>query len=174
MYPELAENFLRERAAGTLTPEPLLPPGFAASGPARTAPTDFNVTVHGETYNVRVTGSGHPGSGLRPYYVYIDGMPEEVMVETLGETGLSTASTGTLRPRPAHAGHLTTPMPGVIVAVNCQPGDQVKAGDPLLVVEAMKMENEIQASVTGTIIAVHVHKGDSVHPDESLLEIQPA
>lgn len=174
MYPELAENFLRERAAGTLAPEPLLPPGFAASGPARTAPTDFNVTVHGETYNVRVTGSGHPGSGLRPYYVYIDGMPEEVMVETLGETGLSTAATGTLRPRPAHAGHLTTPMPGVIVAVNCQPGDQVKAGDPLLVVEAMKMENEIQASVTGTVIAVHVHKGDSVHPDESLLEIQPA
>lgn len=62
----------------------------------------------------------------------------------------------------------------MIVAVNCQPGDQVKAGDPLLVVEAMKMENEIQASVTGTVIAVHVHKGDSVHPDESLLEIQPA
>lgn len=174
MYPELAEIFLRERAAGTLKPEPLLPPGFATQGAVRSAPTDFNVTVHGETYNVRVTGSGHPGAGLRPYYVYIDGMPEEVMVETLGEAGLSASPGGSARPRPAHAGHVTTPMPGVIVTVHRQPGDQVKAGDPLLVVEAMKMENEIQAPITGTVIAVHVQKGDSVHPDESLLEIQPA
>lgn len=174
MYPELAEIFLRERAAGTLKPEPLLPPGVTTQGAARSAPTDFNVTVHGETYNVRVTGSGHPGAGLRPYYVYIDGMPEEVMVETLGEAALSASSGGSARPRPAHAGHVTTPMPGVIVAVHRQPGDQVKAGDPLLVVEAMKMENEIQAPITGTVIAVHVQKGDSVHPDESLLEIQPA
>jgi len=37
----------------------------------------------------------------------------------------------------------------------------------------MKMENEIQASTTGTVVAVHVKKGDSVTPDESLLEIQP-
>jgi pyruvate carboxylase subunit B len=42
-----------------------------------------------------------------------------------------------------------------------------------LVIEAMKMENEIQAAKTGTVVAVHVTKGDTVTPDESLLEIQP-
>ena len=52
-------------------------------------------------------------------------------------------------------------------------GDKVKAGDGVLVIEAMKMENEIQASTTGTVVAVHVTKGDAVTPDESLLEVQP-
>jgi len=64
-------------------------------------------------------------------------------------------------------------MPGTIVAVKVNVGDKVKAGDGVLVIEAMKMENEIQASKTGTVVAVHVAKGDTVTPDESLLEIQP-
>ena len=64
-------------------------------------------------------------------------------------------------------------MPGAVVAVPRQVGDNVQAGDPVLVVEAMKMENEIQAPISGTIIAIYVTKGDSVTPDEALLEIQP-
>ena len=64
-------------------------------------------------------------------------------------------------------------MPGTIVAVKVAVGDKVNAGDGVLVIEAMKMENEIQASKTGTVVAVHVTKGDTVTPDESLLEIQP-
>ena len=52
-------------------------------------------------------------------------------------------------------------------------GDKVKAGDGVLVIEAMKMENEVQSAVSGTVVAVHVAKGDAVTPDESLLEIQP-
>ena len=65
-------------------------------------------------------------------------------------------------------------MPGSIVEVKVKAGDQVQAGDAVLVIEAMKMENEIQAPKSGIIVAVHVAKGDSVTPDESLLEIQPA
>jgi len=64
-------------------------------------------------------------------------------------------------------------MPGTIVAVKVKTGDKVTAGDGVLVIEAMKMENEIQASKTGTVVAVHVAKGDTVTPDESLIEIQP-
>jgi pyruvate carboxylase subunit B len=64
-------------------------------------------------------------------------------------------------------------MPGTIVAVKAKVGDKVKAGDGVLVIEAMKMENEIQASTTGVVVAIHVAKGDTVTPDESLLEIQP-
>jgi len=64
-------------------------------------------------------------------------------------------------------------MPGTIVAVKVNVGDKVKAGDGVLVIEAMKMENEIQAATTGVVVAVNVAKGDTVTPDEALLEIQP-
>ena len=63
-------------------------------------------------------------------------------------------------------------MPGTIVDVKVKVGDKVNAGDAVLVIEAMKMENEIQAPTSGIVIAVHVKKGDTVTPDETLLEIQ--
>ncbi|MDP3482221.1 MAG: biotin/lipoyl-containing protein, partial [Sulfuricella sp.] len=62
---------------------------------------------------------------------------------------------------------------GTIVDVLVAPGTKVKAGDPVLVIEAMKMENEVQAPINGTVINVWVAKGDSVTPDEALVEIQP-
>ena len=64
-------------------------------------------------------------------------------------------------------------MPGTVVAVKVNVGDKVNAGDGVLVIEAMKMENEIQAATSGVVVAIHVIKGDTVTPDESLLEIQP-
>jgi len=62
-------------------------------------------------------------------------------------------------------------MPGTIVDVLVKVGDTVAEGDPVLVTEAMKMETEIQAPISGTVKAVHVSKGDSVNPDETLIEI---
>ncbi|MGZ8271595.1 MAG: sodium-extruding oxaloacetate decarboxylase subunit alpha [Methylophilus sp.] len=184
MFPDIGETFLQERNAGSLTPEPLLTKEAVSTNASRYAPSEFNVTLHGETFNIKVTGSGHAGEEKRPFYVSVDGIAEEVIVETLdeiqvsgsGSTGNSKKknnNTGSGRPRPSHAGCVTTAMPGTIVAVKVNIGDKVKAGDGVLVIEAMKMENEIQASKTGTVVAVHVIKGDNVTPDESLLEIQP-
>ena len=184
MFPDIGETFLQERNAGSLTPEPLLTKEAVSTNASRYAPSEFNVTLHGETFNIKVTGSGHAGEEKRPFYVSVDGIAEEVIVETLdeiqvsgsGSTGNSKKknnNTGSGRPRPSHAGCVTTAMPGTIVAVKVNIGDKVKAGDGVLVIEAMKMENEIQASKTGTVVAVHVVKGDNVTPDESLLEIQP-
>ena len=50
-------------------------------------------------------------------------------------------------------------------------GEQVRAGQPVLVTEAMKMETEIQAPIAGTVTQVLVRKGDAVNPDETLIEI---
>ena len=186
MFPDLARTFLQERAAGTLKPEPLLPRDTPASPSARTAADEFNVTLHGETYNIKVTGTGQFGQGRRPFYVSVDGVNEEVVVEILNEIELAAENGNgatrksapketkgkSARPRPTHQGHVTTAMPGTIVDVMVKPGEKVNAGDPVLVVEAMKMENEIQAAVSGIVIAVNVQKGDSVTPDEALLEIQ--
>ena len=55
-----------------------------------------------------------------------------------------------------------SPLPGVIIAVNVKVGDQVKKGDTVVVLEAMKMENNIPAAVSGTIASVCVTTGDTV------------
>jgi pyruvate carboxylase subunit B len=185
MFPDIGKTYLQERNAGSLTPEVLLDKASVNAEASRFAPTEFKVTLHGETFHINLTGSGHAGEEKRPFYVSIDGIAEEVMVETLNEIEVSGTSSGSNggkkkaavaksgRPRPSHAGHVTTSMPGTIVAVKVKVGDKVKAGDGVLVIEAMKMENEIQAATSGIVVAVHVSKGDTVTPDESLLEIQP-
>lgn len=186
MFPDIGKTFLQGRNAGSLQAEELLDKKEVSAAGARYAPTEFKITLHGETFHINLTGSGHTGEEKRPFYVSIDGIAEEVMVETLNEievvNGKSTgtggkkqqqASTKSGRPRPSHQGHVTTSMPGTIVDVKVKLGDKVTAGDGVVVIEAMKMENEIQASTTGIVVAVHVIKGDSVTPDESLLEIQP-
>ncbi len=185
MFPELGRTFLQERAAGTLTPEPLLPPQakHAADQGPRYAPNEFRITLHGETYHIRVTGTGRGDESQRPFYVHVDGVAEEVLVETLSEIEVTPgaasgpkAAAATAaprqRPKPSHPGHVTTAMPGTIVDVKVQVGDKVKAGDGILVIEAMKMENEIQSPVSGTVLAIHVSKGEAVTPDQVLIEIQ--
>ena len=184
MFPDIGKTFLQERLAGTLAPEPLLDKESASAAGPRFAPSEFKVTLHGETFHINLTGSGHAGEEKRPFYVSIDGIAEEVIVETLSEIEVSGGSSGGIkkstsktanvgRPRPTHAGHVTTSMPGTIIDVKVKVGDKVNAGDGVLVIEAMKMENEIQAAATGIVVAVFVSKGDTVTPDESLLEIQP-
>ncbi len=64
-------------------------------------------------------------------------------------------------------------MPGSIVDVLVSVGQKVKAGDAVLVIEAMKMENEVQASIAGTVINIFAQKGDAVTPDMALVELQP-
>jgi pyruvate carboxylase subunit B len=185
MFPELAQTFFQERAAGSLKPEPLLEKNSVSAAAPRFAPSEFNVTLHGETFHIKLTGSGHTGEEQRPFYVSVDGIAEEVIVETLNEIEVSggngggqkkkadSASTGGgSRPRPTHPGCVTTAMPGTIVDVKTKVGDKVNAGDGVLVIEAMKMENEIQAPKSGIVVGIHVQKGDSVTPDETLVEIQ--
>ncbi len=179
MFPEIGRVFLEQRAAGTLTPEPLEPPPSNAG--SQTAPTEFNIAVHGETDHVKVTGAGHKNQAERHFYFAIDGVPEEVVVETLDELVLTGGADGGVqraisgrRPKPSLPGHVTTSMPGNIVDVLVKEGDTVTAGQPVLVTEAMKMETEIQAPIAGTVTAVFVIKGDVVNPDEVLLEISAA
>jgi pyruvate carboxylase subunit B len=179
MFPEIGREFLEQRRAGHLVPEPLLPVN-AAQGEERAAPVEFNVTLHGETYHIRVTGTGHKREDMRPFYVTVDGMPEEIILESLEELAPESgdegarpqARKGSKRPRATKPGHVSSSMPGTIIDVLVSEGGEVKAGDAVLVLEAMKMETEVQAPVSGVVKAVHVAKGDSVNPDETLLEIE--
>ncbi len=64
-----------------------------------------------------------------------------------------------------------SPMPGLIVAVPVSEGQTVNAGDPLVVLESMKMENEIKAPRAGTVAHVHIAKGDRVEQNKVLLTL---
>ena len=182
MFPDIAKVYLQERSAGALKPEALLPQpetgGQGAGKEGRTGPSEFNITVHGETYNIKLTGAGMKSAEQRPMFFNVDGVTEEVLIETLDEilvdssvqtTKAKSAQGG--RPRATKPGHVTTPMPGNVLQVMVTEGQEIKKGEAMLVIEAMKMENEISAPIDGTVVAVLVIVGDAVKPNEVLVEI---
>ena len=67
---------------------------------------------------------------------------------------------------------VSAPMPGKIVELLVEPNSRVKEGEPILILEAMKMQNEIITQVSGKIQKIHVKAGDSVAKDEVLMEIE--
>ncbi len=183
LLPSVALQFFDERERGELKPEPLQTQ--SESGPAvghdlHLAPVEFKVTVHGESYHIRVSGSGQTIDGTKPYYIKVNDKLEEVYLEPIQEVlagapeSLSSSSSAKVegRPKPSHPGDVTTPMPGRVVKLMVAQGDAVKAGDPLLVVEAMKMENRVQAPIDGKVATIHVKEGDEVNPDETLIHLE--
>lgn len=68
---------------------------------------------------------------------------------------------------------LTAPLPGRVSHVAVRPGDRVRAGDPLLVIEAMKMENEFRSGMDGTVAEVRIAPGQAVNAGEVLVVIVP-
>ena len=72
------------------------------------------------------------------------------------------------------SGGLTAPMPGKVAALHVKAGDQVKAGQPLIVVEAMKMEHAIHAPADGSIAEVRFRVGDQVSEGEVLILLEEA
>ena len=73
---------------------------------------------------------------------------------------------------PAGAGrNICAPLPGTIIDIKVKVGDQVKEGDTLLILEAMKMQNNIEAEASGQVTAIHVKPGDSVMEGTALVTI---
>lgn len=104
------------------------------------------------------------------YTLWLDGFRFEV--EALDERmrsirELAGASTGPAGPRP-----LTAPMPGLIVRVNAQIGDAVQAGQGLVVMEAMKMENELRAPAAGRVKSILATPGTAVEKGATLIELE--
>ena len=74
--------------------------------------------------------------------------------------------------KPAGAGEkVASPLPGVIIEISVKEGQQVKAGQKIAILEAMKMENEIPAPKDGTITDIHVHKGDTLQEGDPVVTI---
>lgn len=110
---------------------------------------------------------------MKKYRVNVNGTVFEVEIEEM--TGAPAAPAAAPAPAapaaPAGGEKITAPMPGTILAVNVTSGSAVKKGDVLMILEAMKMENEIMAPCDGAVTSVAVTKGASVESGTLLCTI---
>ena len=122
------------------------------------------VTLDGIDYEVRL-GEGTATVDDQEYAVETPGF--RIQREKPRRNGNSARSAP-----PAGDGSLAALMPGKIVKVLVEVGDTVEAGDTVLILEAMKMENEVEAERSGTVKAIHVATGDNVEGGQALLDIE--
>ena len=140
----------------------------------------FKYTINGSLYNVTVhkvedTIAEVEVNGT-PYKVLLD-KPVKKQVVTIKRPAQAptTLSGAPLVSRPASAGAtgaVKSPLPGVILSIDCHTGDEVKKGQKLLVLEAMKMENAITAEYAGKVVEIKVSRGDSVLEGAELIIIK--
>ncbi len=96
----------------------------------------------------------------------------QFVVEALNERARVIRDLSRLSTKPAAPLHLIAPMPGMIVRVNVAAGDHVRAGQGLVVMEAMKMENELRAGTAGVVKRVVATPGSAVEKGALLLEME--
>ncbi|GIV63392.1 MAG: biotin/lipoyl-containing protein [Chloroflexota bacterium] len=140
----------------------------------------LNVKINDQTFEVEIADLN-----ARPILATVDGETFEVYPEEAGQPAVRQATPAAPAPAPAAAAPapvsraaapvnaskaLTAPLPGTVVAVLVKEGSEVKYGQELLTIEAMKMKNAIRATRDGKIAAIYVKEGDSVRHGQALLE----
>ena len=123
---------------------------------------------------------------MSKYIIKVNGNPYEVEVQEVGETSSKVAATNTTRtmtkttaphavkttqPKSNNTGDVVAPMPGTVLKVKVAVGDTVKQGQVLLILEAMKMENEIVSPIDGIVAILNVEAVKSVSAGEVMVSI---
>ena len=116
---------------------------------------------------------------MKKFKITVNGTAYEVEVEELESSAVPSAApapaAAPVKPAPASvpagAETVKAPMPGNILKVNVKAGDNVKKGDVLCVLEAMKMENDIKAGHDAVVASVHVSQGDTVNTGDALVAL---
>lgn len=142
---------------------------------------DFKFKINGNEYTVHVANVEGNIAEVEvngtPYKVEMDKelkqtkTPKLVRPEAVPATDSHPSVAKTTSPGSATSGSIKSPLPGVILDVHVKPGDMVKVGQRLLMLEAMKMENNIDSDKEGKVIDVKVRKGDSVLEGDVLIII---
>jgi len=106
----------------------------------------WNVTIEGKSFNIEIEGS------------------------SVEDTSVSKRKKAT---RGKKSGTISSTIPGKVVSISAKEGQMVSEGDVVMILEAMKMQNEIQAPLSGTVTAINCKPGDSVEANSPLIIIQP-
>jgi len=126
------------------------------------------VTVNGKTYTVGLKDLGiEQVSDLKPKDE--PNVPSRIPAPAPGVSTSAKSAPKSATAVPDSA--IVAPLPGLILKINIKPGDSIKAGQVVLIMEAMKMENDIQALADGTVKSIAVKEGDSVNEGDVLVEL---
>jgi pyruvate carboxylase len=164
MYPEVFEQLAdhrRQYSDVSVLPTPVFFYGL-------TAGEEIAVDIEpGKTLNIKflTVGDVHH-DGTRSVFFELNGQPREV---TVSDRSLQGVIAERLKADPKNAKQIGASMPGLVVVVAVQPGDQIVAGQKLLTLEAMKMETTILADVDSKIAEVHVKAGTHVEAGDLLI-----
>ncbi len=134
----------------------------------------FNVTVNGKAYAVEVeeVGSGQPAFTYAPVQQAAPAPQSAPTPAPQAAPVQQAAPAPKAAPSAPVAGEvLEAPMPGTIFDIRVSEGQAVKAGDIILILEAMKMENELVAPADGTVAKIHASKGAAVSTGDALVTI---
>lgn len=117
---------------------------------------------------------------LRKFKIKVDGQEYQVEMEEIGAVAAPAPVAPVVAPAapaapapatPAGADAMPSPMPGNILRILVNVGDTVTENQPLMILEAMKMENEIVAAKAGVVAGIHVKEGQVVNPGDALITI---
>lgn len=123
-----------------------------------------DVTVNGTAFAVGIGSDGNAPSKIVSRPAAVRPVQTESAVRTSSAAHAAQGAGTTSR-------KVLSPLPGVINSINVTVGDRVSAGQTVAVLEAMKMENAIEAEKSGTVSAVHVSVGDSIPEDAPIISI---
>ena len=133
------------------------------------------VDQQGDTYIIERDGINHEVRILytddehKKRVVQVDGVPFTTHIKThldhtIKQMGYASKSSGKDK-------DIYAPMPGLVLNISCQAGDEIKSGDTLLTLEAMKMENLIKATGDGIVETIHIKSGDKVEKGSILIKL---
>ncbi|MBS6238429.1 MAG: biotin/lipoyl-binding protein [Bacteroides sp.] len=139
---------------------------------------EYKYKINGNTYKVTIgdidENIAHVEVNGTPYKVEMEKAPKVVVKPVTRPTTPAPAPTPVVKPAAPSTGKsgVKSPLPGVILDIKVKVGDAVKRGQTIIILEAMKMENNINADKDGTITAINVNKGDSVLEGNDLVIIE--
>ena len=125
----------------------------------------FKIKVDGQEYQVEMEEIGAVAAPAPVAPVAAPAAPAAPAVEAAPAPAAPVAST------PAGADAMPSPMPGIFFRFLVNVGDTVSENQPLMILEAMKMENEIVATKAGVVAGIHVKEGQVVNPGDALITI---
>ncbi len=128
---------------------------------------DYNVILDNKSYNVTVVDADHQA---RTFTIRVNS--NEYTLEAKDQFDLLLQELGMEDLAGSKVNDLKAPMPGLVLKINVKPGDEIKKGDALLVLEAMKMENILKAEGDAVIKAIHTETSKAVEKNQVLIEFE--